>query len=190
MPSGKWVKIRVKFGMSCVWEACLNKISKFLRFCDGIFRKQSLLSRKCLKIWVCGLFSLVHKTLLNIPMYFLPRKYAPVSQTFVYKRTVLKKIWEISKIAKFLLFRKKSKTGEWLRSYFNYPIYDIYCLNREFLRTNWCIFQSAAPCLKTVPPLSVLGVFMGIYLGAGFMENKVCFSWETLVLDWYITGHE
>ena len=59
---------------------------------------------------------------------------------------------EISKIAKFLLFRKKSKTGEWLRSYFNYPIYDIYCLNREFLRTNWCIFQSAAPCLKTVPP--------------------------------------
>ena len=60
---------------------------------------------------------------------------------------------EILKIVKFLLFRKKSKTGDGLKTYFNYSIYDIYFLNREFLRTNWCIFQSAASCLKTVPPL-------------------------------------
>ena len=59
---------------------------------------------------------------------------------------------EILKIVKFLLFRKKSKTGEWLKTCFNYSIYDILFLNREFLRTNWCIFQSAASCLKTVPP--------------------------------------
>ena len=109
MPSGKWVKIRVKFGISCVWESCLNKISKFLRFCDGIFRKQSLLLRKCLKIRVCGLLCLVHENLLNIPMYFLPRNYAPVSQTFVYKRTVLKKIWKFWKSKNFYSFEKNQK---------------------------------------------------------------------------------
>ena len=59
---------------------------------------------------------------------------------------------EILKMVKFLLFRKKSKTGEWLKTYFNYSIYDIYFLNRKFLRTNWCIFQSAASCTKAVPP--------------------------------------
>ena len=58
---------------------------------------------------------------------------------------------EILKIVKFPLFRKKSKTGLWLKTYFSYSIYDIYFLNREFLRTNWRIFQSAASCLKTVP---------------------------------------
>ena len=94
MPSGKWVKIRDKFGVSCMCEICLSKMSKFLRFWDGILRKQSLLSRKCFKIQGCGLFLVTHKNLLSIPMYFLTRKYAPVSQTFVYKRTVLKKIWK------------------------------------------------------------------------------------------------
>ena len=59
---------------------------------------------------------------------------------------------EILKIVKFLLFRKKSKSGEWLKTCFNYSIYDIRFLNREFLRTNRCIFQSAASCPKTVPP--------------------------------------
>jgi len=59
---------------------------------------------------------------------------------------------EILKIVKFLLFQKKSKTGEWLKTYFNHSIYDIYFLNREFLRTNWFIFQSAASCTKAVPP--------------------------------------
>ena len=59
---------------------------------------------------------------------------------------------EILKIVKFPLFQKKSKTGDWLKTYFNYSIYDNYFLNREFLRTNWRIFQSAASCLKTVPP--------------------------------------
>ena len=64
---------------------------------------------------------------------------------------------EILKIVKFLLFRKKSKTGKWLKSYFNYSIYDMYLLNREFSRTNWCIFRSPASCLKTVPPLNGSG---------------------------------
>ena len=61
---------------------------------------------------------------------------------------------EIFKIVKFPLFRKRSKTGEWHKTYFNYSIYDISFLNREFLKTNWCIFQSAASCPKTVPPLT------------------------------------
>ena len=60
---------------------------------------------------------------------------------------------EIFKIVKFPLFQKRSKRGEWLKTYFNYSIYDISFLNREFLKTNWCIFQSAASCPKTVPPL-------------------------------------
>ena len=97
MPSGKWVKIRDKFGVSCVWETCLDKMLKFLRFCIGILRKQSLLSRKRLKIQGCGLFQVAHKNLLNIPMYFLSCNYAPVSQTFVFRRTVWKKIWKFWK---------------------------------------------------------------------------------------------
>ena len=92
IPNVKWVKTRDEFGVSYAWEACLKKMTKYLHFCDGIFRKQSILSRKFLKIQVCGLFLVAHKILLNIPMYFLPHNYAPVSQTFVYKRTVLKKI--------------------------------------------------------------------------------------------------
>ena len=63
---------------------------------------------------------------------------------------------EILKIVKFLLFRKKSKTGEWLKTCFNYFIYDILFLNREFLRTNWFIFQSSASCTKAVPPLKFI----------------------------------
>ena len=61
---------------------------------------------------------------------------------------------EIFKIVKFPLFQKRSKRGEWLKTYFNYSIYDISFLSREFLKTNWCIFQSAASCPKTVPPLN------------------------------------
>ena len=81
----KWVKIRDIFRYVMRMRSVPVKMTRFLHFCEGIFRKQSIILRKRLKIRVCGLFSSAHKILLHIPMYFLPRKYAPVSQTFVYQ---------------------------------------------------------------------------------------------------------
>ena len=97
MPYVKWVKIRDIFWYVMRMRSVPVKMTRFLHFWDSIFRKQSLILRKRLKIRVWGLFRPAHKILLNIPIYFLARKYAPVSQTFVYQWTVLKKIWKFWK---------------------------------------------------------------------------------------------
>ena len=72
MPYVKWVKIRDIFWYVMRMRSVPVKMTRFLHFWDSIFRKQSLILRKRLKIRVCGLFCSAHKILLNIPMYFLP----------------------------------------------------------------------------------------------------------------------
>ena len=100
----------------------------------------------------------------NIPQFL---KHSCTSEQFWRKYGNFKKygnIWKNMEIIKFLLFRKKSKTSDWLKTYLNYSIYDNYFLNREFFRTNWRIFQSAASCLKTIPPkVERMGVMLNIF---------------------------
>ena len=86
------------------------------------------------------------------PYVFFTPQICPIFSNIRVQANSFEENMEILKIVKFLLFRKKSKTGEWFKTHIRYSIYYINFSNCEILRTNWCIFQSAASCPKTVPP--------------------------------------
>ena len=129
-----------------------EKNTKYLHFCDGIFRKQKPIIDEMLENMSLQSFSCSAQEPVEHPYVFFTLQIFPSFSNIRVQANRKYGNMEILKIVKFPLFRKKSKTGDWLKTYFNYSIYDIYFLNREFLRTNWRIFQSAASCLKTVPP--------------------------------------
>ena len=126
IPNVKWVKTRDEFGVSYAWEACLkknNEISSFLRWHISETKHiiEEILEDTSLRSFSCRA-----QDSPEHPYVFFTPQLCPSFANIRVQANSFEENMKILKIVKFLLFRNKSKTGEWLTTYTSINLYQIF----------------------------------------------------------------